>query len=190
MVDYKKVNQKMKVHSGSLPLIENTLETAAGCRYKTKMDKRSGFGQIDLTERAQCLTAFIALDGRVYKRRVMSFGTANAQALFQELMNQITALCKPRPAVQELLQHGAVLEAHMVNVILGTNTIDDHLLLLREFYTVCQENHLRIKLEKCEFLKTETDYLGFHIGDGWWKLQDQKMKPLMDFDLTDCMSKS
>ena len=92
VVDYKKVNQKIKLHSGSLPLMENTVETAAGCRYKTKMDKRSGFWQIDLTERAQDLTAFIAPDGRVYKWRVMPFGIANAPALFQELMNQIIAL--------------------------------------------------------------------------------------------------
>ena len=120
----------------------------------------------------------------------MPFGIANAPALFQELMNQIIALCKRRPTVQELLQRGAVLEAHINDVILGTNTIDDHLLLLREFYTVCQENHLRIQLEKCKFLKTETDYLGFHIRGGWWKPQDQKMKPLMDFDLTDSMSKA
>ena len=120
----------------------------------------------------------------------MPFGIANAPALFQELMNQIIPLYKRRPAVQELLQRGAVLEAHIDDVILGTNTIDDHLLLLREFYTVCQENHLRIKLEKCKFLSLETNYLGFHIGDGWWKPQDQKMKPLMDFDLTDSMSKA
>ena len=99
VVDYKKVNQKIKLHSGSLPLMENTVETAAGCRYKTKMDKRSSFWQIDLTERAQDLTAFIAPDGRVYKWRVMPFGIANAPALFQELMNQIIALCKRRPAV-------------------------------------------------------------------------------------------
>ena len=190
VVHYKKVNQKIKLHSSSLPLMENTVETAAGCRYKTKMDKRSGFWQIDLTERAQDLTAFIAPDERVYKWRVMPFGIANAPALAQELMNQIIALCKRGPAVQELLQHGAVLEAHIDDVILGTNTIDDYLLLLREFYTVCQENHLHIKLEKCESLKTETDYLGFHIGDGWWKPQDQEMKPLMDFDLTDSMSKA
>ena len=32
--------------------MKNTVETAAGCRYQTKMDKRSGFWQIDLTERA------------------------------------------------------------------------------------------------------------------------------------------
>ena len=73
------------------------METAAGCRYKTKMDKGSGFRQIDLTERAQDLTAFIALDGRVHKWRVMPFGIfgiANAPALFQDLMNPVIALCK------------------------------------------------------------------------------------------------
>ena len=154
------------------------------------MDKRSCFWQIDLPERAQDLTAFIAPDGGVCKWPVMPFGIANAPALSQELMNQVIALSKRRPAVQELLQRGAVLEAHIDGVILGRNTIDDHHLLLREFYTVCQENHLRIKLEKCEFLNTETDYLGFHIGDGWWKPQDQKMKPLIDFDLTDSISKA
>ena len=52
VVDYKKVNQIKKPHSSSLPLMENTVETAGGCRYKTKMDKRSGLWQIDLTERA------------------------------------------------------------------------------------------------------------------------------------------
>ena len=190
VVDYKKVNQKIKLHSGSLLLMENTVETAAGCRYKTKMDKWSVFWHIDLTKHAQDLTAFIAPDGRVYKWRVMPFDITNAPALFQDLVNQIIALCKRRPAVQELLQRGAVLEAHIDDVILGTNTIDDHLLLLREFYTVRPENHLRIKLQKCEFLKTETDYLGLHIGDGWWKPQDQKMKPLMDFDLKDSTSKA
>ena len=120
----------------------------------------------------------------------MPFGIANAPALLQELMTQVIALCKRRLAVQELLQRGAVLEAHIDDVILGRNTIDDDLLLLREFYTVCQENHLRIKLEKCETLKTETDYLGFHIGDGCLRPEDQKMKPLMDFDLTDSISKA
>ena len=120
----------------------------------------------------------------------MPVGIANAPALIIELMNQVIALYKRRPAVPELLQRGAVLEAHIADVILGTNTIDDHLLLLRGFYTVCQENHLRNKLEKCGFLKTEIDYLGFHIRDGWWKLQDQKMKPLMDFDLANSISKA
>ena len=54
------------------------------------------------------------------------------------------------------------MEAHIDDVSLGTNTQEDHILLLQEFFTVCQENHLRIKLKKCEFIREE--YLGFDVG--------------------------
>ena len=63
---------------------------------------------------------------------------------------------------------------------LGTNTQGDHVLLLREFFIVCQENHLRKKLEKCEFMKEEMEYLGFDVGYGWWKPAASKMQPLRD----------
>ena len=43
VVDYGEVNQKTQNHLGSLPNMENTLERIAKCRYKTKMEKRSGF---------------------------------------------------------------------------------------------------------------------------------------------------
>ena len=36
----------------------NTLERIAKCKYKTKMDKRSGFWQVDLTTAAQKLLIF------------------------------------------------------------------------------------------------------------------------------------
>ena len=43
VVDYCEVNKKAQNHSGSIPNMQNTLERIAKCRYKTKMDKRSGF---------------------------------------------------------------------------------------------------------------------------------------------------
>ena len=43
VVDYGEVNKKTQNHSGSIPNMENTLERIAKCRYKTKMDKPSGF---------------------------------------------------------------------------------------------------------------------------------------------------
>ena len=43
VVDYGELNKKTLTHSGSIPNMESTLEKIASCRYKTKMDKRSGF---------------------------------------------------------------------------------------------------------------------------------------------------
>ena len=153
VVDYGEVNKKSQNHPGSIPNMENTVERIAKCRYKTKLDKRSGFWQVDLTAAAQELLAFITPKGRVFKWKVMPFGVANAPALFQELMNKILYILWRRPLVQELISRGAEMEAQIDDLSLGTNTQEDQVLLLREIFIVCQENHLWIKLETCEFMK-------------------------------------
>ena len=180
VVDYGELNKKTLNHSGSIPNMESTLEKIASCRYKTKMDKRSGFWQVDLTPNAQELLAFITPQARVFKWKVMPFGVANAPALFQELMNKILSILRRRPKVQELISRGAQMEAHIDDVCLGTNTQEDHLILLGEFFAVCQENHTRLKLEKCEFMQETMQYLGFDVGYGWWTPAASKAKPLMD----------
>ena len=101
VVDYGEVNKKTQPHSGSILNMENTLERIAKCRYKTKIDKPSGFWQVDLTAAAQELLAFITPKGRVFKWQVMPFGMANAPALYQELMNKILYILRRRPLVQE-----------------------------------------------------------------------------------------
>ena len=50
------------------------------------------------------------------------------------------------------------MEAHIDDVSLVNNMKEDRVLLLREFFIVCQENPLRIKLEKWEFMKKEMEY--------------------------------
>ena len=119
--------------------MENTLECIVKCRYKTKMDKCSGFWQVDLTAAAQELLAFITPKGRVFKWKVMPFGVANAPALFQELINKILYILRRRPLVQELISPAAEMEAHIDDVSLGTNTQEDHVLLFREFFIVCEK---------------------------------------------------
>ena len=67
VVDYGEVNKKPQNRSRCIPNMENTLERMAKWRYKTKMDKRSGFWHVDLTAAAQELPAFITPEGCVLK---------------------------------------------------------------------------------------------------------------------------
>ena len=164
VVDYGDLIKKTLNHSGFIPNMESPAEKIASCRYKTKMDKRSGFWQVDLTPNTQELLAFITPQGRVSKWKVMPFGMANAPTLFQLLMNKIISILRRRPVVQDLISRGAQMEANINDVCLGTNTKEDHLNLLGEFFAVCQENHTRLKLEKCEFMQETMQYLGFDIG--------------------------
>ena len=80
----------------------------------------------------------------------------------------IVSILRRRPVVQELIPRGAQIEAHVDNVCLVTNTQEGHLTILGKFFAVCQENHNRLKLEKCEFMQETMQYLGFDIGYRWW----------------------
>ena len=115
----------------------------------------------------------------------MPFGVTNAPALLQELMNKILYILRLRPVVQELVSRRAEIEAHIDDLSLGTNTQEDHILLVQEFFTVCHENHLRIKLEKREFMREEMQYLGFDVWYGWWKPATSKIQPLQDMQICD-----
>ena len=162
--------------------MENTLERIAECRYKTQMDKRSGFWQVDLTAAAQELLAFITPKGLVFKWKLMPFGVANAPALFQELMNKILYILRRRPLVQELISRGAEMEAHIDDVSLGTNTTSFSSVNFSLFVkkTISESNS-----KKVEFMKEEMEYLGFDVGYGWWKPAASKMQPLQDMQIRD-----
>ena len=70
--------------------------------------------------------------------------------LFQKGVHFASAkyILRRRPLVQELISRGAEMEAHIDDVSLDTNTLENQVLLVREVFIVCPENRLRIKLEK------------------------------------------
>ena len=113
----------------------------------------------------------------------MPFGVASDPALFQELMNIILYILRRRPLVQKLISCRPEMEAHIDDVSLDTNTQEDHILLLQQFFTVGQENHLCIKLEKRDFMREEMEYLGFDVRYGWWKPGASKMQLLQDMQI-------
>ena len=149
------------------------------------MDKRSGLWQVDLTRAAQELLAFVTPKGHIFRSEVMAFGVANAPALFQHLTNQSLYILRRRPLVHELVSRGVEMEVHIDDVSLGTNTQEGYILLLQGVFTVCQESHLHIKLQKCEFMREEMEYLVFGAGYGWRKPAALKMHPLQEMRIRD-----
>ena len=123
MVDCGELNKHTQNHSSSLPNTKHTLERISSRGYKTKMDKRSGLWQVDLTAAAQEVLALSTPKRRVFEWLVMPFGVANAPAVFQELMNKVLYKLRQRPIVQGLIECGAQMEAHIDDVCLGTNTV-------------------------------------------------------------------
>ena len=50
---------------------------------------------------------------------------------------------------------------------------------------MCQENRIRIKLEKCKLMKEEMEYLSCDVGYGCSNPAASKMQPLCDMQICD-----
>ena len=186
VVHYGKLNKlTKKKNSVSLPSLEQALQRPAHCRFKSKLDKRSGFWQVELTKRAPDLSAFFAPNGQVFKWKVLPFGLTNAPATFQELMNQVVARMKMKPTLQALLKKRAVIEVYIDDVLLGTDDADDHLRLVEEFSGTREECNTCLKLEKCEFMQEEIEYFGFQVGWRWWRPVKEKVAPILKASIRD-----
>ena len=115
----------------------------------------------------------------------MPFGLTNAPATFQELMNQVLALTKPKPTVQALLKDGAIIEVYIDDVVLGTDDVDDQLRLVEDFLRTCDKCNTRVKLEKCAFMQQGIEYLGFQVVGRWWRPVKDKVAQIWKATIRD-----
>ena len=100
-------------------------------------------------------------------------------------MNQVVARMKLKPTVQALLKKGAVIEVYIDDVLLWTDDADDNLLLMEEFLHTCEECNTRLKLEKCECMQEEIEFLGFQVGWRWWRPVKEKGAPILKASIGD-----
>ena len=56
---------------------------------------------------------------------------------------------------------------------------------MEEFLHTCEECNTRVKLEKCEFMQEEIEYLGFQIGWGWWRPVKKEIAPILEASIHD-----
>ena len=54
--------------------------------------------------------------------------------------------------------------AYLDDILIYSETLEDHLIHLQNVFDRLREHGLKLKLKKCSFLQSETHYLGFIIN--------------------------
>lgn len=135
-----------------MPVVDELLDELSGARWFTKLDFRSGYHQIRLTELDQHKTTFETHSGH-YEFKVMPFGLTNAPATFEDTMNCIFS---------KLNRKGVLV--FVDDVLIYTSTCEDHLRLLQEVFAILAQHEFYLKASKCSFAQQELEYLGHIIG--------------------------
>ncbi|KAG1936368.1 gag-pol fusion protein [Pimephales promelas] len=164
-IDFRQLNSLSKVDPYPMPRIDELVERLGRAKYLSTVDLCKGYWQVPLTARAKQLTAFKTPFG-LFHFRVMPFGLQGAPATFQRLMDQI---------LQGTREFAA---AYLDDVVIFSETWEEHCQHLQQVLGRIKAAGLTINPKKCIMAKREISYLGFVIGGGVIRPQQEKIEAI------------
>lgn len=166
-VDFRELNSNTVADRYPLPLIQDQLDRLCGAQYFSSLDMVAGFHQIPVEENSIEKLAFITPDGH-YEYLTMPFGLMNAPSVYQRAIND---------ALGELRYSYAIV--YLDDVLIPGKTEQEALDRLKVVMEKLAANGFSFNLNKCKFLKTQIDYLGYTVSKGELRPNLRKIEALV-----------
>ena len=151
-VDYRGLNAVTKKDRYPLPLIGEALDRLSTAKYYTKLDIKDAYHNIRIRDGDEWKTAFKTRYG-LFEYTVMPFGLTNAPATFQRWINS---------TLNRYLDICCLV--YVDDILIYSNDLAQHKKDVRNIMETIRKAGMKLKPSKCEFYKTETEYLGFIIN--------------------------
>lgn len=168
-VDYRALNKKTIKDRYPMPVIDDQLDRLSGKKYFTSLDLASGYHQIPVAESSRHLTAFVTPDGH-YEYTRMPFGLVNAPAVFQQMINKALGPKRFELAIP-----------YLDDLLSAASNIEESLEKLESILNLLRGANLTLNLNKCHFLQSSIDYLGYEISENGLKPGIKKTQAVSDF---------
>ena len=135
-VEYRRLNSISEVDAYPMARIDDLIDRLGKTKYITTLDLAKGYWQVPVTKEARPKTAYSTPFG-LYQFNVMPFGLRGAPAMFQRLMDQVTAGLE-------------FTAAYLDDLIIYSTTWEEHVDHLRQIFTRLHEASLTVKPKKCQ----------------------------------------
>ena len=165
--DYRKVNLVTVKDSYPLPRIDDILDSVGRAKFLTQIDLLKGYYQIPLSEHAKLISAFTTPFG-LFQYERLPFGLCNAPATFQRAVNGI-------------LQDLEDTYAYIDDIVVASDTWEEHLLRLQALFSRLRNAGFTINLAKSTFGKSKVKYLGHNIGCGEIVPKEENISAILDY---------
>ncbi|KAL1251468.1 hypothetical protein QQF64_019264 [Cirrhinus molitorella] len=165
--DFRRLNEVSEFDGYPMPRVDKLLERLGRARYISTLDLTKGYWQVRLTESSKPKTAFSTPSGH-WQYRTLPFGLHGAPATFQRLMD---VLLRP---------HQAYAAAYLDDVVIHSETWEDHLTRLQRVLMELRRAGLTANPRKCHLAQFEAKYLGFTVGRGLIQPQPTKVQAVKD----------
>nr|XP_040028806.1 uncharacterized protein LOC120817079 [Gasterosteus aculeatus aculeatus] len=161
--DFRRLNEVSEFDGYPMPRVDELLERLGRARYISTLDLTKGYWQVPLSETAKPKTAFTTPSGH-WQYRTLPFGLHGAPATFQRMMD---ILLRP---------HRSYAAAYLDDVVIHSETWEDHLNRLRRVLLELRRAGLTANPRKCHLGLSEANYLGFQVGRGVIRPQEKKVE--------------
>ncbi|CAM4836395.1 unnamed protein product [Rotaria magnacalcarata] len=174
VVDYRKLNAITTKDSFPIPTIESTLQQLAGNSYFSKLDLRSGYFQIPISENDKPKTAFITTFG-LWEFNVLPMGLTNAPPSFQRIMYNLIVNGREQYCL-----------CYLDDIIIFSKTFNDHINHLQEILRVLDQHRFQLNPSKCSLMNEKIDYLGHSIDRHGITPLHNNIKAIRELPLPNC----
>lgn len=165
VIDYRGLNDLIVTDKYPLPSIEHILDQLGEAKYFTTLDLASGFHQIEINPDDRAKTAF-SIPGGHFEFNRLGFGIKNGPPAFQRRMDNTL--------------RGLPAWVFLDDIIIPGKSLEDHNKNLTDVFSRLRSFNFKLQPDKCEFLGTETNYLGHIITDKGIMPNPNKIKAISE----------
>ncbi|UYV78594.1 hypothetical protein LAZ67_16002094, partial [Cordylochernes scorpioides] len=158
------LNRFLDTAAYPLPTQQDLFSVLARGKYFSKLDLSNAYLQLEVNPSTQPLLT-INMHKGLFRFKRMPFGLANAPSFFQSFMDRILAGI-----------NGVI--CYIDDVLVSTASVEEHIAVLKTIFVRLQKHNIKLKREKCEFLRREIQYLGHLIKEDGIRPLDDKIQGL------------
>ena len=151
-IDFRKLNSVTIFDNEPIPQMDEMVTRITKAKYFTKLDLTKGYWQIPLKENCKQYTAFQTSLG-LMEFNYLPFGLSTAAPTFQRAMNKV-------------LGHLKFVASYFDDVLIFSETWNDHLEHIRETLETLRKANLTAKPSKCHIGFRTINFLGHIVGKG------------------------
>lgn len=148
------------------PRINEVLQEFSGKCWFTSTDLTAAYWQIPIQPSSQQYTGFL-VNGVSYVFCRTPFGLRNSGAALIQCVDRIL-----RDAM------GKHTTVYVDDVLISTETFDEQLLYLEQFFKIMLDNNFRLNLTKSDFCVKQINFLGYVINEKGTSISDDKIKEI------------
>ena len=165
-LDPKDLNKAIKRPHYPMPTLEDALSKTTNAKYFSKLDARSGYWQLKLSEESSLLTTFNTPFGR-YRFHRLPFGLVSSQDEFQRKMDEVF---EGIPGVTVLVD----------DILITGSTREEHDENLKAALQRATERNLKFNPDKMTIAATEVKYFGHIMSAEGLKPDPTKIKAVKE----------